>query len=378
MQLSGLANIMPPKLQELFSLLGSQGHRVGLIGGVTRDYLLTGKLSSDIDCELRPIDGIIDQSRWDQLLATLKLKYSVELLPLQVIQIKIDDFEIDLNRPRLEHFNDEFHHKNFDVEFIADMDYQQGFKRRDFTINAIMLELYQGAANVIDPMGGLGHLNQKILEKCSDDFAKDPVRLLRALRFKNLLGFSFSPAIKNALDTVEQIKTSAHYFKLEFSKSADPLSMLWDFCSYDERFGILKREEYFISQCFKHLSSSNALALCQAVACGNLDQKIKFELCDLFAIGHSKILFVEYPTFPKNVLELDYKDNTFQEFINWIHPLIKRLPLKVVSLIIYKVGVNLDYDGLDRAVNMSIDESLDKIEPKLRTFFMWKQKLKVR
>ena len=56
-----------------------------------------------------------------------------------------------------------------------------------------MLEISAGVCKVIDPLGGIKDLGKRELEICgSDNFLLDPVRILRAFRFKHKLGFSFS------------------------------------------------------------------------------------------------------------------------------------------------------------------------------------------
>jgi len=59
---------------------------------------------------------------------------------------------------------------------------------RDFTINAIARPLEGGAD--VDPFGGRAHLERRLISAVSDSvFADDPLRLLRAVRFEQELGF---------------------------------------------------------------------------------------------------------------------------------------------------------------------------------------------
>ena len=66
--------------------------------------------------------------------------------------------------------------------------------RRDLTINAIGYNLC--SSETIDPFGGVIDLNNRILQKISDDFYRDPVRALRLIRFKLLLNFDISSDIE--------------------------------------------------------------------------------------------------------------------------------------------------------------------------------------
>src|SRR5918999_4040947 len=63
---------------------------------------------------------------------------------------------------------------------------------RDFTINAIARPLLGG--DPVDPFGGLGDLEARVLRAVSPTvFADDPLRLLRAVRLEDELGFRLDP-----------------------------------------------------------------------------------------------------------------------------------------------------------------------------------------
>jgi tRNA nucleotidyltransferase (CCA-adding enzyme) len=57
---------------------------------------------------------------------------------------------------------------------------EQDLLRRDLTINAMAED---GAGNIIDPYGGQGDLEARLLRHVSPAFAEDPVRILRVARF---------------------------------------------------------------------------------------------------------------------------------------------------------------------------------------------------
>ena len=63
---------------------------------------------------------------------------------------------------------------------------------RDFTVNAIARPL--GSREHVDPLGGLPDLEAQVLRAVSGDvFRDDPLRLLRAVRLEEELGFALTP-----------------------------------------------------------------------------------------------------------------------------------------------------------------------------------------
>ncbi|MBA3717265.1 MAG: CCA tRNA nucleotidyltransferase [Actinobacteria bacterium] len=69
---------------------------------------------------------------------------------------------------------------------------EQDLAGRDFTINAIARPLAGGAE--IDPLGGRADLEQGVIRAVGESvFRDDPLRLLRAVRFEDQLGFRIDP-----------------------------------------------------------------------------------------------------------------------------------------------------------------------------------------
>lgn len=72
-------------------------------------------------------------------------------------------------------------------------------RRRDFTINALYLDLATGT--VLDPAGGLPDLEQGVLRTVGDPvrrFTEDPLRVLRAVRFAARCRLAIAPATRAA------------------------------------------------------------------------------------------------------------------------------------------------------------------------------------
>jgi poly(A) polymerase len=77
---------------------------------------------------------------------------------------------------------------------------RQDAERRDFTINGMFYDPFTGA--VIDYVGGLADLRDKVLRAIGDPsarFAEDKLRLLRAVRFAARFGMRIDPATRRAV-----------------------------------------------------------------------------------------------------------------------------------------------------------------------------------
>lgn len=138
-----------------------------LVGGAVRDALLD-RLGSKPDLDLVVPTDALDLCR------QLSRRHGGSTVVLDaersIARLAIRGWSVDLARqegPSLE----------------ADL------RRRDYTVNAIALPLEPHAA-LLDPTGGLGHLQERALVAVSEaNLLDDPLRLLRGLRLASELGF---------------------------------------------------------------------------------------------------------------------------------------------------------------------------------------------
>ncbi|MCX6065811.1 MAG: HDIG domain-containing protein, partial [Chloroflexi bacterium] len=69
---------------------------------------------------------------------------------------------------------------------------------RDFTINAVAMDLHTGA--IIDPLGGVKDIREKRIRACSaTSLRDDPIRILRAVRQAAALDFSIDPETRKLM-----------------------------------------------------------------------------------------------------------------------------------------------------------------------------------
>lgn len=109
--------------------------------------------------------------------------------------------EIDVALPRTERsFTYQGGYRDFEVETNSDLSVLEDLKRRDFTINAMALDMKRFC--LIDPFDGLNDLAQGRLRAVGTPeirFSEDYSRLLRGLRFSCQFDFEFDPETKKAL-----------------------------------------------------------------------------------------------------------------------------------------------------------------------------------
>lgn len=222
--LKNLHSKLPGELLKIFQLISDADFKVGIVGGWCRDYLLSGVIGKDYDLELRPVSHNENfVTHFKELMKSLGSHYEIKKLKYDVFRLKSDEFECEMTLPRVEIFSDKIHHSNFEAKFIQDLDYKLGFRRRDFTVNAIMFELAE-EFKLIDPLGGVEDLQRKNLSSCSEDFAKDPVRFLRAVRFSLKYDFKISQDIKENFIKLSYSHFSTYYLLAEARKSGKRLT----------------------------------------------------------------------------------------------------------------------------------------------------------
>jgi tRNA nucleotidyltransferase/poly(A) polymerase len=221
---SQLPSALRPVLADLLRL----GFMPTLVGGIVRDFLLTGKLGYDWDIELFHDVLPFDKRAWKDLGKELSQFGKLSFLPYEIIRLQVDSYQLEFSPPRIEHFRENAKdHSNFDAEFILKLPFEEAVKRRDFTINAMGIRFCSPKdITFLDPLEGLRHLREKILHYAGVDFAKDPVRFLRAHRFANKFKFSFSPELKVLLEDMHLEGITPAYVWSEMKKSADPINFI--------------------------------------------------------------------------------------------------------------------------------------------------------
>lgn len=165
----------------LFNLFNKSGHKLYIIGGAVRDYLLNKDIEDyDFATTAKPSEII-----------NILSSYS-----LDTFQEKLGSIKVHLNNKTYEitTFRKEVGVKDYrypsEVVFVDTL--KEDVLRRDFTINALAYNIDEG---IVDYLDGISDLNNKVIKfikSTKNSINEDPIRLIRALRFSKALDFNIS------------------------------------------------------------------------------------------------------------------------------------------------------------------------------------------
>ncbi|MDO9390864.1 MAG: HD domain-containing protein [bacterium] len=202
---------------EIITAINSAG-RLYEVGGAVRDRIrfaldAPGSIDQERFTQYQPgeVDYLVTGIPMEELTRLLKQFGRVELVgrsfgvikfKLQTAKGKLKTFDIAL--PRREQSTGSGH-REFAVEYDPKIPVEQDLGRRDFTINAIALQIKKSEGRrqnleLTDPCGGVEDIRNKLIRMVSPNaFAEDPLRMLRACQFAARLGFSVEQKTFNAI-----------------------------------------------------------------------------------------------------------------------------------------------------------------------------------
>lgn len=167
--------------------------RVYLVGGAVRDEILGRPVEADYDLVVEA-DAIqlasqLRQAGVSTIDPVVYPRFGTAMLLVEGIHVELvtarrERYEVGSRKPHVE-----------PATILEDA------LRRDFTCNTLMRRLGDNA--LVDPLGsGLADLQANLLRTPLDPvetFTEDPLRMLRAVRFRHKLGFEYAPGIAQAL-----------------------------------------------------------------------------------------------------------------------------------------------------------------------------------
>lgn len=173
--------------KSLAKLFKENGFSLFMIGGTSRDYLL--------NLEVLDYDFVSDATPEDMKKFLPEANYHFE--KYGSVRLKIDGVHVDITTFRSEGEYLDFRHPN-SVKYVKTI--EEDFVRRDFTINAIYID---EDMKCIDPSGGLIDLKNRTIRFIGDPIKRikeDPLRILRAERFKEKLNFEIEEKSLEAIN----------------------------------------------------------------------------------------------------------------------------------------------------------------------------------
>jgi poly(A) polymerase len=184
-----------PEATKLAIAFKAAGFKLALVGGPVRDAIL-GRLGNDLDftTDAHPKDCEKILNKWADSVWDIGAAFGT-------VAGKKGDITVEITTYRSESYNLDSRKPN--VEFGKTI--EADLSRRDFTINAMALELTTDEPTFIDLYNGVSDLQNKLIKtpgKPEDSFSDDPLRMMRAARFMSQLNFEIDPAVITAIKSM--------------------------------------------------------------------------------------------------------------------------------------------------------------------------------
>jgi len=177
-----------PTTNSLAQAFKQAGFKLALVGGPVRDAIL-GRLGNDLDFTTNalPTESEKILKKWADSVWNVGVAFGT-------VAGKKGDITVEITTYRSESYGSDSRKPN--VVFGDNI--ESDLSRRDFTINAMALELTTPKPTFIDLFNGVLDLQNKIIKtpgKAEDSFNDDPLRMMRAARFMSQLDFQIDPTV---------------------------------------------------------------------------------------------------------------------------------------------------------------------------------------
>jgi putative nucleotidyltransferase with HDIG domain len=185
--------IQHPVFKVVSQIISEKGLEAYVIGGFVRDLLLE-RPSKDIDIVVVG-DGL---ALAEEAAKILRVKKVSLFKNFGTAQFNYKDLDIEFVGARKESYQEDSRKPAIEVGSLSDDQ-----KRRDFTINALAIDLRKEKfGQLIDPFDGMNDLEKGILKTPLDPnttYSDDPLRMMRAIRFATQLNFQIERASLEAI-----------------------------------------------------------------------------------------------------------------------------------------------------------------------------------
>ncbi len=202
-----------PLASSLAQAFKSAGFKLALVGGPVRDAIL-GRLGNDLDftTDAKPEETKKILRDWAEDIWDVGIEFGT-------IAGKRGDTTVEITTYRSDKYDP--NSRKPEVQFGEHI--EGDLSRRDFTVNAMALELTYDKPKFIDEFNGLADLSAKVLRTpvtAEQSFSDDPLRMMRAARFASQLNFEIAEAELQAMqEMAKRIEIiSAERIRDEFIK----------------------------------------------------------------------------------------------------------------------------------------------------------------
>ena len=207
---------LPEYVEFAMGRLERGGHEVFAVGGCVRDMLM-GKTPNDYDLTTSALPEQIKECFPDHKVIETGIKHGTVTVLVGGVPLEITTYRCDGE------YDDNRHPKK--VTFTKNI--RDDLARRDFTVNAIAYNKKEG---IVDPFGGAEDILRAVIRCVGEPdtrFSEDGLRIMRAVRFCSVLGFSMDEkteiSVKKNRELLKNISAERirdEFFKLVCGKRA--------------------------------------------------------------------------------------------------------------------------------------------------------------
>ena len=184
-----------PAALELAAAFKAAGFKLALVGGPVRDAILA-RLGNDLDftTDAHPKDCEKILKKWADAVWSIGAAFGTVAgkkneITVEITTYRSENYKVDSRKP----------------EVVFGESIEGDLLRRDFTINAMAVELTTQTPTFIDLFNGVADLQNKVIKtpgKAEDSFSDDPLRMMRAVRFSSQLNFTIDTTVITAIKSM--------------------------------------------------------------------------------------------------------------------------------------------------------------------------------
>ncbi len=334
--------------QFVLDKLNQSNYKAYIVGGTVRDFLLN-KDNTDIDITTNALPDQVKEVFKGYKIFDTGIKHGTVSLLINGKLIEITTFRKD------ENYLDNRHPSS--IKFVSTL--REDLLRRDFTINAMAYN-----KRIYDYYGGREDLKNKIIRavgNANERFREDALRILRALRFSSVLGFTIEEKTKQAMfENKSLLKNISHerireeFNKILLGENAEEVLLNYEkifeeiIPEFSLMYGFEQHNEHHIydvyTHCVKAVSSSKKDLIIRLTLMFHDIGKPKVFSLDEQNHGHFYNHAVESKKISRDILNrLKYDNNTKKQVLTLIeyHDVVLNAEEKCVKRWLNRLGEDL-------------------------------------